>query len=168
MKHLYFCRHGQSVLNFQQTYAGQTNTPLTDLGRRQAKLAAEHAKGLHIDLIVSSPLSRTLETAQIIAEILHYPTGDIITNDIFKERALGLLEGKPFSTGPEDSILFPDIESEAAVLTRAQEGLRYLQSLEAETVLLVGHGSFVRALQTAIDPSREYPEPPNAHIIKLI
>jgi uncharacterized phosphatase len=168
MKHLYFCRHGESVLNFQQTYAGQTDTPLTDLGRQQAKLAAEYAIDLHIDLMVSSPLSRTLETAQIIASTIHYPASNIITNDLFKERALGSLEGKPFSTGPENSTVFPDIETETAILARAQEGLTYLKSLEADTVLLVGHGSFVRALQTAIDPSQEYPEPPNAHIIKLI
>src|SRR5882762_6928889 len=94
MKYLYFCRHGQSQLNLERIYAGQTDTPLTDLGREQAKLAGDRADGIQPDLIVSSPLVRALETAQIIAGEIGYPLGKIATNDIFKERSLGSLEGK--------------------------------------------------------------------------
>ena len=168
MKHVYFCRHGESELNVQRIFAGQTDTPLTDHGREQARLAGERAKNIAIDLIVTSPLSRASETAHIIAASIGYPADLIVANELFKERSLGSLEGKSWDEWAEDASMFPDAESEEALLARAQKGWAYLQGLAADTILLVGHGSFSRALRTAIDPSQEYQEPPNAELVKLI
>lgn len=94
MKRLYFIRHGQSVLNLEETYAGQLDTPLTDYGREQAKIAGMETALIGIDIIISSPLSRAYETAQIVAREIGYPEHDIITYDLLKERSLGSLQGK--------------------------------------------------------------------------
>src|SRR5690606_2527197 len=67
MKKLYFIRHGLSVMNRQGVFSGSIDTPLTDEGRKQAKRAGKLARDFGIDYIVSSPLARALETAQIIA-----------------------------------------------------------------------------------------------------
>src|SRR5690606_14158884 len=97
MRKLYFIRHGLSELNAQGLYAGHTETPLTEEGRLQAKQAGQGATGLGIDLIVSSPLERALETAQIVAHEIGYPEESIITDDRLIERHFGQLEAQPYS-----------------------------------------------------------------------
>lgn len=172
MKHLYFVRHGESVLNAQRVFAGHSDTPLTERGRAQAKQAGFQALHLKevtgIDLVVSSPLSRALETAQIIATTIGYPHNNIVVNDVFKERSLGTLEGKSWDEYDETADADNGAESDEALLERARAGLVLLQSLGAGNILLVGHGSFSRALRTAIDPSQTYDEPPNAKVVQLV
>lgn len=168
MKHLYFVRHGESELNVRRIFAGQTDTPLTTRGRKQAEAAGEQAKNIRIDQIVASPLSRALETAQIIAAGIGYPRDKIVVNDVFKERSLGTLEGKSWDDYAEQADSTNGAETEAALLARARESLELLKSMPAENVLLVGHGSFSRALRTAIDPGRAYEEPENAEIVQLL
>ncbi|HUB93770.1 MAG TPA: histidine phosphatase family protein [Verrucomicrobiae bacterium] len=170
MKRLYFVRHGESVLNQHRLYAGQINTPLTEQGRQQAHMAG-YKTTITFDLIVSSPLIRAWETAQIIAREIGYPPERILTNSLFMERSLGSLEGRPWDEASEDEALFPDIESEAALLTRAAAGLAYLRTLEADTILLASHGSLAKALRASLDSRdtiRDYTEPPNAQIVQLI
>lgn len=168
MQRLYFVRHGESELNARRTFAGQIDTPLTTLGTQQAQLAAIHAKPLGINLIVSSPLVRARTTAEIIATAINYPLDHIVINDLLKERSLGSLEGKSWDEFEEDETIFPDIETHEQLLARAKQALAYVQSLAADIVLIASHGSFARALQTAIDPTQEYAEPENAQIVQLI
>lgn len=168
MKHLYFVRHGESVRNVQHIFAGQFDTLLTDHGREEAEIAGGRAKHIHIDLIVSSPLSRALETAQIIARAVGYPAEKILVDEAFKERSLGTLEGKSWDEYAEEADATNGAETDDELLVRARKGLEFLRSLPAENVLLVGHGSFSKALRTAIDPSHGYDEPENAQIVQLL
>lgn len=168
MKHLYFIRHGQSVLNAQGIFAGRIDTPLTEIGRLQAKVAAENIKNLNIDLIVSSDLGRTIETAQIIAREIGYNQQDILVNALFTEQYFGQLEGRPWTVSPDIST-YPDIETNQQMIARAKHGLAYLQTLPAETILLVSHGSFSRALLAAIQGGDiTAPEPENAKVVQFI
>lgn len=149
MKKLYYIRHGLTELNVQGRFAGQIETPLTDEGRRQAKAAGELAKTHGIDLIVASPLSRALETAQIIATEIGYPTEKIVTNKLLLERDFGELEGKLWS--PDLNLDgFADVETDDTLLERAHLALNWLQNLPEETILVVSHGGFGRALRAAI------------------
>jgi broad specificity phosphatase PhoE len=168
VKQLYFVRHGESVLNVERIFAGRIDTALTSLGEQQAKLAGAQAKQLQINLIVTSPQLRALKTAQIIAEDIGYPLNSIVSNPLFMERSLGSLEGKSWDEYNEDDSTDNNVESEEALLIRAKEGLEYLRQLGVDTVLLVSHGSFSRALRTAIDPTGEYEELANAELIQLI
>lgn len=76
---LYLVRHGESqsnVLNVLSSYPeiqGQTERHLTTRGERQAKEAGEKLKDEGIDVIIASPLTRTLETAQAISDIVGVP-----------------------------------------------------------------------------------------------
>ncbi len=63
----YILRHGQTDWNQQARLQGSTDIPLNDTGREQARHAAGILAGLGITRIVASPLSRALETAQIVA-----------------------------------------------------------------------------------------------------
>jgi len=170
MKRLYFVRHGESVLNRERVHAGQQDTPLTDLGREQARLAGDTARAIKFDIMVSSPLIRALETAQLIAEVTGYPLDRILTNPLFMERSFGSFEGHSWDETPDEG-RYPDIETETALLARARAGLEFLRELEAEDVLLVAHGSLGRALFAAVDQDRTYSdfdELPNAEIVQLV
>jgi len=146
MKKLYFVRHGLTEMNVQQIYSGQTETSLTEEGRRQAKEAAKKAKNLGIDYIISSPLSRALETASIIAKSIGYPLKDIHTNSLLIERSFGQLEGKPWDPDIDmDGIA--DVESIDSMLERAKLVLEFLKTVPADTILIVAHGQIGRAIR---------------------
>lgn len=71
MLELVLIRHGQSTGDAEERLEGWLDFPLTPRGRRQAQLAAEWlAVHLPVDQIISSPLKRAAETAEIIAEHL--------------------------------------------------------------------------------------------------
>lgn len=60
-------RHGESEANVQQVFAGQTDSPLTPTGRRQADAVAAALAKEPIARVFSSDLSRARETAAAIA-----------------------------------------------------------------------------------------------------
>lgn len=67
-------RHGQSTWNVIDRFQGQTHhPPLTAKGREQARSAAAELDGLDVDRIVSSPLRRAAQTAQIIGDLIGRP-----------------------------------------------------------------------------------------------
>ena len=51
-------RHGESIANCEKFFAGQSNIQLTELGKNQARLAADVLKEMHIDKVFSSTLDR--------------------------------------------------------------------------------------------------------------
>lgn len=68
---VYLVRHGQTAWNKEEIFRGRTDIPLDETGLRQAELAGEYFKGLTIDAIYSSPLSRAWQTAERIAKFHH-------------------------------------------------------------------------------------------------
>jgi uncharacterized phosphatase len=148
MKHLYFVRHGESELGAKDLGAGHSETPLTEKGRQQAHLTGQSAKNLKLDYIVSSPLSRAYETAEIIAKEIGFPAKKIKINKLFIERYFGNYEGQPIIYDPNydfDSI--NGIEKTDDLLNRARKALDYLEAVKADNVLVVAHGQFGRALR---------------------
>ena len=66
---LYLIRHGQSANN-EGVLPRVPDPPLTDIGVEQARWAGESLKDQGITRLYCSPMLRTLQTAQIISEIL--------------------------------------------------------------------------------------------------
>ena len=60
-----FLRHGESVGNAEERFQGQSDYPLTDMGRQQAQRLAERwvRDRIRLDLVITSPLGRAQETA---------------------------------------------------------------------------------------------------------
>jgi probable phosphoglycerate mutase len=83
-------RHGQTNWNLDARLQGSTDIPLNDTGREQARRAAEVLLGHGVEKIVASPLSRALETAQIVGQTLGLET---VTDIRLIERHFGLFEG---------------------------------------------------------------------------
>ncbi|SDN97671.1 histidine phosphatase family protein [Ensifer sp. YR511] len=92
---LYVVRHGQTEFNAAGRWQGQCDSPLTDIGRAQASQVAGilHRQGVNESAgIVSSPLGRATQTAQVIAENLGL-VHPVILDDRLKEVGMGSWDG---------------------------------------------------------------------------
>ena len=90
-------RHGESIWNKDSKFTGWTNIPLTDAGRQEAKTIAKtllHAN-LIPNIIFSSVLSRTIDTANLIKSELNLPNMPLHTSWRLNEKHYGTLEGVP-------------------------------------------------------------------------
>jgi probable phosphoglycerate mutase len=87
---LYVLRHGQTDWNVQMRLQGSTDIPLNETGRAQAHVAAKILAGEGITKIIASPLSRALETAQIVGAASGL---EPVVDGRLIERNFGLFEG---------------------------------------------------------------------------
>jgi broad specificity phosphatase PhoE len=91
----FFIRHGQINSNLNKVYSGRSDEPLNAQGLEQACQAAELIKSKAIDRVISSPLTRAGQTANIIAS----ENGLKMTYDpAFNEMKFGAWEGKSESS----------------------------------------------------------------------
>lgn len=87
---LYIVRHGQTDWNIENRLQGCVDIPLNSTGIKQAHILANNIQSLNFDIIISSPLSRALDTANIINEKKHV---SLLTDSSLLERNFGFLEG---------------------------------------------------------------------------
>lgn len=156
MAMIYFMRHGQSQANADGVIAGQSESPLTVLGKQAALVVAEEikAKGIVFDTIISSPLSRTRDTAQIVAETLGYPINDIIIIDDLKEKGSGEFEGQPPAlvyAADDETIKRMHVESFDDCAARVGRANAEIVQRAKGTTLVVGHAAFYRMAQCVKD-----------------
>lgn len=161
MKRLYLLRHGQTEFNVKKLVQGRCDSPLTDLGRQQAQTAAAWLKahGVVPDKVVSSPLGRAMDTAQLVAYELLGPDAAVEPCEGIIERCYGSFEGGPHDALPtdvwdpgEDLIPFGG-EGSQALQERMVSTLANLMSADdVETVLAVSHGSASRQFIKAAAP----------------
>lgn len=176
---LYFVRHGETDYNYEERLQGHLDIELNERGRSQARKAADEVKDLNIDLIISSPQKRALETARIIAEKVDV---EIITDADLKERSFGELEGMTYgdvlNKHPDfmkiirsaDGKAVHGSESLSEVERRINRFLRSLHSFEKhKRILLVSHGGtgrvFLKLLKGIAD--FEKTEFNNCQIVKF-
>src|SRR5271154_159769 len=65
---VFLVRHGATILSAEDRFAGATDVPLSDEGRRQASRLAARLQGERVTAVYASPMGRTVETARILAE----------------------------------------------------------------------------------------------------
>ena len=88
---IYLVRHGQTDWNKNNLMQGQTDVELNETGESQAIQTAQKLKDFQFSLIYSSPLKRTIRTANIIKGNSNL---DIILDERLKERSFGDFEGQ--------------------------------------------------------------------------
>jgi broad specificity phosphatase PhoE len=153
-------RHGLSVANRDGIVQGQRDFPLAEEGIQQAKQLAGFwkARDVHYRSIISSPLVRAKQTAEIIAEALG---DDIQYNDIWMERHQGDAQGMPYENAKkwyvnetQPSIhdpIYNTGESEWELYCRGGDGLLQLLRLDPAEYLIVSHGAILgAALRSAL------------------
>ncbi len=87
---LFLARHGQTEWNAQGRYQGRLDSPLTALGRAQARAAAETMRGRGVARLLCSPLGRARHTADVVAEAVGIP---VEVDAALAEIAIGRWEG---------------------------------------------------------------------------
>ena len=162
MKRLYLLRHGQTEFNVKKLVQGRCNSPLTDLGRQQAQTAAAWLKshGAVPDKVVSSPLGRAMDTANLVATELLGAGAAVEPCEGIIERCYGTFEEGPHDALPtdvwdpgEDLVPFGG-EGSQALQERMVASLTKLISAEGtETLLAVSHGSASRQFIKAAAPA---------------
>ncbi len=150
MKRVILVRHGQTEWNIERRYQGQQDTELTELGRQQMVDAARWLQSESIDKLVTSPLKRAKQSADIVAEVcgLHPQIDHRLT-----ELHLGKWEGQPYSTGRGVENWFKLAphggEKGALFHSRIKNWLicqPIIKELADDTVLLVVHGLVVQSM----------------------
>ena len=162
MSKVYLVRHGQCESNLHHILNGHQDSLLTALGRRQAKAAGQKLVKHKIVAIFSSPLSRTLETAKIIAELVNVPVIRLEPGLI--ERDFGFLTGHPTSDikrlSPKveeinKTIYFfsgEGVESFPKVYKRAQAFWKKLAAYNIKgDIVVVTHGDIGMMLKAAAE-----------------
>jgi len=94
MSHCTFilARHGETYWNQKRRMQGQVNIPLNENGISQAERLAEKLRPYDFDICYSSPLARSLRTAEIICNSRNVA---IIKDDRLVEQSYGICEGQP-------------------------------------------------------------------------
>ena len=162
MKRLYLLRHGQTEFNVKKLVQGRCDSPLTDLGRQQAAMAAAWLKAYDVvpDKVVSSPLGRAMDTAGLVATELLGKNAAVEPCEGIIERCYGTFEEGPHDALPtdvwdpgEDLVPYGG-EGSRALQERMVNTLTNLISAEGtETLLAVSHGSASRQFIKAAAPA---------------
>jgi probable phosphoglycerate mutase len=172
---IYYVRHGESQANADSVFAGDRfPAPLTIKGIQQAELAGQEivVDRLQIDQIISSPLERALQTAQIIAQKIDYDPQRITIDPRLQEYDVGDMAGKTMhGVTPALLVGAPNAEDPKAFQERVLAALRSAQELPGNT-LLVSHGGVrdvIEATLRHIDPALFYKlsDHPNAQLERL-
>jgi len=161
----YLMRHGQTDWNFQNRYQGQFDIPLNETGINQAKIAAKKLSGQPFDFLYSSDLSRAMQTAKELANVLNLPIQkDPRLREINQGQWQGLLINEVFdpllvASSPLDESIEnrhpPDGESIKEVADRVWNCLAELaQKHTHQKIILVSHGM---AIATALCKFRSIP-----------
>jgi broad specificity phosphatase PhoE len=165
---VFMVRHGATVLNAEDRFAGATDVALSDQGREQARRLAERLSHEKIMAIYASPLGRTVETAQILAaphdlkvqtrdglrEINHGRWEQMTRREVEEKfpKEAAEWEKDPYTFAPQGG------ESGLAVTARALPVLIDLvRHHEAENFLIVSHKATIRLLLSSLlgfDPRR--------------
>ena len=165
----FFIRHGQTAANRDGVRSGgESDTHLTGLGREQARKAglALDRLGMMPGLILTSPLSRTIETAELLNARLGL---DVRIDPGLIERRLGAWNGR----GVEETQALlaagrtpPGGESNARFKARVLAAFRALPPLYARWPLIVSSRGVARILME--HAGRESaPTLPNGAILRV-
>lgn len=162
-------RHGESEWNALGRWQGQADIPLTELGRRQAAVAA--TKVGSVDAIVASDLIRARTTAEIIAA--HLGIEPVLVDEGLRERDAGEWSGMtraeiherypgalpddPSRNGsdPGHVVHPPGWERDEDIATRVVAALdRVAAHCPGGTILGVSHGGAINALEVSLTGTR--------------
>ena len=155
-KMIYIIRHGKTELNKANVLQGRSDHPLNEEGILQAKAAAERLRQIRFDHVFSSPLTRALQTAEIVA-----PGLPPVIDERLIEMDYGPYEGTDLThLPPEILVFFSDfvhnpapagMEQLSSVVERAADFLAEIRSLSGN-VLISTHAIAMKGLLEALTP----------------
>ncbi|HWB34065.1 MAG TPA: class I tRNA ligase family protein [Candidatus Paceibacterota bacterium] len=176
----YMMRHGEARSNVEKVFDsdGRADNHLTDNGEHQVRAASEDLKKQGIDLIITSPLVRTRETAALVQKALGLPDQAVMVDERIREYGFGVYSGRKaeefhraipfasqFETAPEGGETFLDVRRRIGDFLFEIER-RYV----GKRILIISHGNPLWILaavaqRVPVDALREGKESLPAHAI---
>ena len=179
-KHFYIFRHGECPFNITGHIQGQKfNGALTANGRNQAQSVGKRLRNKKIEVIISSPMRRALETAKIVQNYINVP---IFVDHRFIEVNMGIIEGMHISLAEKrfadtyalwrnpdyqkKNIRFTNGESKEDVRKRIFEALNYYANTTSyQNLAISGHGIIIS--QTLLNFNIRNPNVENGAIVHI-
>ena len=158
---LYLVRHGATQLTAEDRFSGSIGVELSEEGRWQAERLGERLRSEGITAAYCSPLSRSADTARLIAQQWDLPP---VARDGLREISHGHWEGltrreveerfaDEYAAWEEDPFTFAPTggESGVSVLARALPAIREIVTAHVgERVLVVSHKATLRLLLSSL------------------
>lgn len=169
-------RHGETDWNRKGIIQGRTDIPLNETGIQQAIKLAEDLKPYKIDAILTSPLTRAKQTAEIVQSSLKVP---LHFDDRLVECNCGVFEGRTKDLdffAKWESPQYPYIKPENGeynrdIFDRAIQSVRdfihHESNAEYETIAISTHGGVVRRLINFLTNTSGEAHIPNTFHIKM-
>ena len=165
---IFLIRHGATVLTAEDRFAGATDVELSEEGREQTRRLGERLQTEIVAAVYASPLSRTMETAALIAKPHRL---EVQTRDGLREISHGRWElmtrrevdekfPEEAAAWEEDPYTFAPVggESGLAVTARALPVLlEIVRTHPGEAAIIVSHKATIRLLLSSLlgfDPRR--------------
>jgi broad specificity phosphatase PhoE len=163
--------------NAERRWQGQTDIPLSDEGRAQARALVDRLRGRGLVRVHTSDLSRARETAEIVADALTLP---LVSDPDLRERGFGVFEGKTAAECAtlgdiwqrymaDRRCLPPGAEPDGEVVARMSRAVERATAAlpdDHSTVLVVSHGSSIRSLLGHLVDAA-FPALPNGALYRL-
>ena len=161
MTKVYLTRHGETIWNKQYRFQGHKDSELTEKGILAAELLADRVEEIDIDCIVSSPLLRAYNTAEIVRGNKDIK---IYKHDGLKEINLGDFEGKSYSDIKNETpeLLsfierdpfnnrYPNGENLKEFYDRVTKAFNEItKKCKNKTILIVAHGGTLKCIEAYI------------------
>ncbi len=157
---IYLIRHGETEFNRLGIFRGRFEVDLNDNGRLQAAETGRALKDENIEFILTGPLRRTVETAEIVAAELGV---EYRTDEAFNNIALGAWQGvrkdEVRSEFPDlwkiwiteaEKLKLPKGESVEEVRQRATRRLMEVVAEEKGSFAIVTHRSVIKGLAASM------------------
>lgn len=157
----FLVRHGEGEQNVRHILSSADNAEefgLTEIGKRQIEKAAEDLTKEGVDIIFASPLRRTRETAEIIAESIGV---EIIFDERLRETDFGIYSGRSTSElwekYPEPILRLEGNEGERlegfrAMRTRLEAFLSDIKDeYRGKRIAIVSHGDPIEVLHGILE-----------------
>ncbi|MEK3712799.1 histidine phosphatase family protein [Paenibacillus sp. FSL R7-0333] len=151
---LYFVRHAHSTYS-----TDELNRPLSEKGRADARRVTRLLLHENINILISSPYKRAIQTIEGLEEPLN---AKIIIEDDFRERVLSSDPvpdfGQAISKVWEDfSFAWPGGESNLVAQNRGVQALyKVLQQYKGNSIAIGTHGNMMVLIMNALDKRYDY------------
>ena len=154
---IYLIRHGETDWNLQGKLQGREDIELNDTGRMQAGKSAIALKDTGVKVILTSPLIRAVETANIISESLE-GSYVIIEEDLI-ERDFGVLSGMTYDRNKyfdsfgrkEESMESFDLLSKRLMNCVLKKAEKY----KDQDIIMISHGAAINAVLSVLSGGDE-------------
>jgi broad specificity phosphatase PhoE len=148
-------RHAHTSYNAEKRYAGTIDVPLNDAGIRDARQVSAKLVGLRFDVVVTSALRRTIDTAHLLLD----GTVQSVQSELCNERNFGVMEGMTWDEvqNLDPPVLLIEVGNDLHTVNpkggepfenvwqRAKRFRRFLlREYRGSSILVVSHGVFLQ------------------------